>query len=31
MQPTVKAGIVLGILVVVWTFFMGITGWYKDP
>ncbi len=31
MKPTVKAGIVLGVLVVVWTFVMGITGWYKDP
>ncbi|RPH36281.1 DUF4199 domain-containing protein [bacterium] len=31
MKPTTKAGIVLGVLVVVWTFVMGVTGWYKDP
>ncbi|HEX6851150.1 MAG TPA: DUF4199 domain-containing protein [Candidatus Polarisedimenticolaceae bacterium] len=31
MKPTVTAGVVLGILVVVWTFVMGFTGWYKDP
>ena len=31
MKPTLKAGIVLGLLVVVWTFVMGVTGWYKDP
>jgi hypothetical protein len=31
MKPVMKAGIVLGILVVVWTFLVGITGWYKDP
>jgi hypothetical protein len=26
-----KAGILLGVLCVVWTFLMGYTGWYKDP
>jgi hypothetical protein len=31
MKPTLKAGLVLGILVVAWTFVMGVTGWYKDP
>jgi hypothetical protein len=31
MNSTVKAGIVLGILVSAWTYLTGITGWYKDP
>jgi|WetSurMetagenome_2_1015567.scaffolds.fasta_scaffold18936_2 hypothetical protein len=31
MNATVKAGIALGVFVVLWTLFMGITGWYKDP
>ena len=31
MKPTLKAGIVLGLAVMVWTFIMGFTGWYKDP
>ncbi|OGF18011.1 MAG: hypothetical protein A2W00_15185 [Candidatus Eisenbacteria bacterium RBG_16_71_46] len=31
MQTIVRAGVVLGVLVVVWTFVMGFTGWYKDP
>jgi hypothetical protein len=31
MNTTVKAGISLGVLVGLWTLFMGITGWYKDP
>lgn len=31
MKPTVTAGVVLGVLVVLWTFVMGFTGWYKDP
>jgi hypothetical protein len=31
MGITVKSGIVLGVLVGVWTFVMGFTGWYKDP
>ena len=26
-----KAGLALGFLVFLWTLFMGITGWYKDP
>jgi hypothetical protein len=31
MQAAVKAGVVLGLLVVAWTFVMGFTGWYKHP
>jgi hypothetical protein len=31
MKPTLKAGILLGILVVAWMFVIGVTGWYKDP
>ena len=31
MKPTLKAGILLGVLVVVWIFINGATGWYKDP
>ena len=31
MKPTLRAGIVLGLAVMVWTFIMGFTGWYKDP
>jgi hypothetical protein len=31
MRATVKAGLLLGILVVLWTFVMGFTGWYKHP
>jgi hypothetical protein len=31
MKPTMKAGLVLGILVFLWTLLMGVTGWYKDP
>jgi hypothetical protein len=31
MSTTVKAGLVLGVLVSVWTYIMGVTGWYKDP
>jgi hypothetical protein len=31
MKPVPKAGIVLGVLVAVWTFIMGFTGWYKHP
>jgi hypothetical protein len=27
----IRAGVVLGILCVIWTFAMGFTGWYKDP
>jgi hypothetical protein len=31
MRPIPKAGVVLGVLVAVWTFVMGFTGWYKHP
>ncbi len=31
MKPTLKAGLVLGMLVFLWTLLMGVTGWYKDP
>jgi len=31
MSSTLRAGIVLGLVIVVWTFVMGFTGWYKDP
>lgn len=31
MNLTIRAGLVLGVLVVAWTFLMGFTGWYKDP
>lgn len=31
MNPTLVAGIVLGLLVAAWTFVMGFTGWYRDP
>lgn len=31
MKPIPKAGIVLGVLVVIWMFVIGFTGWYKDP
>jgi hypothetical protein len=31
MNLTLRAGAVLGVLVVAWTFLMGVTGWYKDP
>lgn len=31
MRTTIKAGLVLGILVVLWTLVMGVTGWYKHP
>ena len=31
MNTIVKAGVVLGILVEIWTFLYGFTGWYKDP
>jgi hypothetical protein len=27
----VRAGLVLGVLVVIWQFVIGFTGWYKDP
>lgn len=31
MNTIVKSGIVLGVLVEVWTYLMGFAGWYKDP
>ncbi len=31
MNPTLLAGLVLGLLVAVWTFVMGFTGWYRHP
>ena len=31
MSVPVRAGILLGVLCVMWTFVMGFTGWYKDP
>ena len=31
MDIPVRAGIVLGVLVVIWQFVIGFTGWYKDP
>ena len=31
MNPTLLAGLVLGLLVATWTFVMGFTGWYRHP
>ena len=31
MKSAVQAGVILGIMVVVWTLLHGFTGWYKDP
>ncbi len=31
MNPTLKAGLLLGILVAIWILITGVTGWYKDP
>jgi len=31
MTIPIRAGILLGVLCVIWTFVMGFTGWYKDP
>lgn len=31
MNPTLLAGLLLGMLVAVWTFVMGLTGWYRHP
>lgn len=31
MNVIVKVGVVLGLLVSLWTFTMGFTGWYKNP
>jgi hypothetical protein len=30
-MTALRTGLVLGILVVLWTFVMGFTGWYRDP
>lgn len=31
MKVAIRGGLVLGVLVALWTYFMGITGWYKHP
>lgn len=31
MNPILAAGVLIGVLCAVWTFVMGLTGWYKDP
>ncbi len=31
MNPVLAAGLLIGILSAIWTFVMGVTGWYKDP
>jgi hypothetical protein len=31
MSSIVKAGLFLGITVIIWTFIMGFTGWFRDP
>ena len=31
MSVPIRAGVLLGVLCVIWTFVMGFTGWYKDP
>ncbi len=31
MKPTLKAGLLLGVLVLLWILVTGVTGWYKDP
>ena len=31
MNIPIRAGVLLGVLCVIWTFVMGFTGWYKDP
>lgn len=31
MNPILSAGILIGVLCGVWTFVMGVTGWYRDP
>jgi hypothetical protein len=31
MNPILGAGLLIGVLCGIWTFVMGITGWYKDP
>jgi hypothetical protein len=31
MRTILKGGIALGVLVEIWTYVMGFTGWYRDP
>jgi hypothetical protein len=31
MKTALKSGVILGLMIVGWTFLMGITGWYKHP
>jgi hypothetical protein len=31
MHKPIRAGLLLGVLVTVWQFVIGFTGWYKDP
>jgi hypothetical protein len=31
MNPILAAGLAIGVLCGLWTFVMGMTGWYKDP
>lgn len=31
MNPILGAGLLIGVLCGLWTFLMGVTGWYKDP
>jgi hypothetical protein len=31
MSVAIRGGVVLGLLVTFWTYFMGFTGWYKHP
>jgi hypothetical protein len=31
MKSAIQAGVILGLLVLVWTLVHGFTGWYKDP
>ena len=31
MKSAIQAGVILGVLVLVWTLIHGFTGWYKDP
>src|SRR5215210_5384894 len=31
MNPILSAGVLIGVLCGLWTFVMGITGWYKNP
>jgi hypothetical protein len=31
MNPMISAGVLIGVACAVWTFVMGLTGWYADP